>query len=106
MWSIVDRLSDVIILTQDDDYAEKTENIIKGILPEIKRKIWENFWIIPTRKEAIEAWVFALEKWDCLLVAGKWDEHMMITNDWPVDWHDKTIIQNILKWIKENTIVK
>ncbi|MBB1564481.1 UDP-N-acetylmuramoyl-L-alanyl-D-glutamate--2,6-diaminopimelate ligase [Candidatus Gracilibacteria bacterium] len=106
MGSIVDRLSDVIILTQDDDYAEKTENIIKDILPGIKRKVGENFWIIPTRKEAIEAGVFALEKGDCLLVAGKGDEHMMITNDGPIDWHDKTIIQNILKGIKENTIVK
>lgn len=106
MWKVVDRLSDVIILTQDDDYAEKTENIIKEVLPGIKRKEWENFFIIPTRREAIEAWIFALEKWDCLLVAWKWDEHSMITNSWAIKWHDKTVILDILKWIKENEIVK
>ena len=84
MWRIVDRNSDVIILTQDDDYAEKTEKIIKDVLPGIKRKEWENFWIIPTRREAIEAWIFALKKWDCLLVAWRWDEHTMSTNSWEV----------------------
>ena len=106
MWRIVDRNSDVIILTQDDDYAEKTEKIIKDVLPGIKRKEWENFWIIPTRREAIEAWIFALKKWDCLLVAWKWDEHTMITNSWAVPWHDKTVILEILKGIKDNQIIK
>lgn len=106
MWKIVDKLSDVIILTQDDDYAEKTENIIRDILPWIKRKEGENFWIIPTRREAIEAWISALEKWDCLLVAWKWDEHSMITNSWAISWHDKTVILEILKQIEDNKIVK
>lgn len=106
MWRIVDRNSDVIILTQDDDYAEKTEKIIKDVLPGIKRKEWENFWIIPTRREAIEAGIFALKKWDCLLVAWKWDEHTMITNSWAVPWHDKTVILEILKGIKDNQIIK
>jgi UDP-N-acetylmuramyl tripeptide synthase len=32
MGEIVTRLSDVVILTQDDDYTEKTENIIKDVL--------------------------------------------------------------------------
>ena len=106
MWRVVDRNSDVIILTQDDDYAEKTEKIIKDVLPGIKRKEWENFWIIPTRREAIEAGIFALKKWDCLLVAWKWDEHTMITNSWAVPWHDKTVILEILKGIKDNQIIK
>ncbi|RKW22943.1 UDP-N-acetylmuramoyl-L-alanyl-D-glutamate--2,6-diaminopimelate ligase [Candidatus Gracilibacteria bacterium] len=106
MGRIVDRNSDVIILTQDDDYAEKTEKIIKDVLPGIKRKEGENFWIIPTRREAIEAGIFALKKGDCLLVAGKGDEHTMITNSGAVPWHDKTVILEILKGIKDNQIIK
>lgn len=106
MWEVVDKNSDVIILTQDDDYSEKTEKIIADVKPGIKREEWKNFWIIPTRKEAIEAGIFALEKWDCLLVAWKWDEHTMVTNDWPISWHDKTIILDILKWIEQNKIVE
>ncbi|RAL55092.1 hypothetical protein BLD25_04940 [Candidatus Gracilibacteria bacterium GN02-872] len=106
MGRIVDRNSDVIILTQDDDYAEKTEKIIKDVLPGIKRKEGENFWIIPTRREAIEAGIFALKKGDCLLVAGKGDEHTMVTNSGAVPWHDKTVILEILKGIKDNQIIK
>jgi UDP-N-acetylmuramyl tripeptide synthase len=30
---VVSDLSDVVILTQDDDYTEKTEKIIKDVLP-------------------------------------------------------------------------
>lgn len=105
MWRVVDRFSDVVILTQDDDYAEKTENIIKEILPWIKREIWENFWIIPTRREAIEAGIFALKKWDCLLIAWKWDEHTMVTNYWSIEWHDKSVVLDILKNVEKNKIV-
>jgi UDP-N-acetylmuramyl tripeptide synthase len=31
-------MSDIVILTQDDDYSEKIEDIIKDILPGIERK--------------------------------------------------------------------
>jgi UDP-N-acetylmuramyl tripeptide synthase len=35
---VVSDLSDVVILTQDDDYTEKTETIIKDVIPGIERK--------------------------------------------------------------------
>lgn len=105
MWEIVSRLSDVVILTQDDDYSEKSEEIIKDVLPWIERKEWEDFWIIPTRREAIQTAILMAEKNDVILVAWKWDEHVMVTNNWPVEWHDKTVIQEILKWIDDNKII-
>ena len=104
MWEIVSKYSDVVILTQDDDYTEPTEKIIKEVLPWIKRKEWENFFVIPLRREWIEAWIFALKAWDCLLVAWKWDEHSIVTNSWTLPWHDKTVISEILKWIEDNKI--
>ncbi len=106
MWEVVSELSDVVILTQDDDYTEKTENIIKDILPWIERKEWDNFWIIANRKEAIRTALMSAEKWDVVFLAGKWDEHIMITNKGPIQWHDKTIVKEILKWIEDNTLVK
>lgn len=105
MWSIVSKYSDIVILTQDDDYTENTESIIKDVLVWINRKRWEDFFVISTRKEAIELWINFLEKWDCLLIAWKWDEHQMITNSWPIEWHDKTIVENILEWIEDNKII-
>jgi len=105
MWEIVSRLSDVVILTQDDDYTEKTEQIIKDVLPGIERKEWEDFWIIPTRKEAIQTALLCAKPNDVVLIAGKWDEHIMVTNDWYIKWNDKDIIKELLKWIDDNKIV-
>ena len=105
MWEIVSRLSDVVILTQDDDYSEKSEDIIKDVLLWIERKEWEDFWIIPTRKDAIQTALLAAEKNDVVLITWKWDEHVMMTNQWPIDWHDKTVINEILKWIDDNKII-
>lgn len=105
MWEVVSRLSDVVILTQDDDYSEKTENIIRDVLPWIERKQSEDFWVIPTRREAIQTAILMAQKNDVVLVAWKWDEHVLLTNDWPIKWHDKTVIKEILKWIDDNKIV-
>lgn len=105
MWQVVSRISDIVILTQDDDYTEDTNSIIKDVMVGIDRKKWEDYYVISSRKEAIELWISLLSKWDCLLVAGKWDEHKLITNNWPIDWHDKSIITDILKWIDDNKII-
>lgn len=99
MWKIVSDLSDVVILTQDDDYTEKTESIIKDVLPWIERKEWEDFWIIKERKEAIRTAILTGKENDIILIAWKWDEHLLMTNDWPVKWHDKGIVEEILREI-------
>lgn len=106
MWQVVSKLSDVVILTQDDDYSEPTQRIIKDILPGIDRKQWEDFWIISDREEAIRAAILMAKKDDIILLAWKWDEHALITNHWPIEWHEKTLVESILKGIEDNTIVK
>jgi len=106
MWQVVSERSDVVILTQDDDYSEPTSEIIKDVLPWINRREWDDFWIIPDRKNAIRYALVSAEPGDVVLVAGKWDEHAMITNEWPVKWHDKHVIQKIFKEIEDNSIIK
>lgn len=106
MWEIVSRLSDVVILTQDDDYSEKTEAIIKDVLPWIERKEGEDFWIISTRREAIQSALLQANPGDVILIAGKWDEHIMVTNHGNISWHDKTVILEILDGIDKNKIIK
>lgn len=105
MWKIVSENSDIVILTQDDDYSEKTEDIINDVLPWINRKETEDFWVISTRREAIQTALLKAQKWDIVLIAWKWDEHVMITNEWPVKWHDKTIVKEILKSMDDNKII-
>lgn len=105
MWKIVSELSDVVILTQDDDYSEKTEDIINDVKPGIDRKEWEDFWIITDRENAIRTALIMAESWDAVLVAWKWDEHTMITNSWAIIWHDKDVIWKILNEIDDNKII-
>ncbi len=97
MWKIVSELSDVVVLTQDDDYTEKTESIIKDILPWIERKEWDDFWIIKERREAIRTAILTAKENDIILIAWKWDEHLLITNDWPIKWHDREVVEEVLK---------
>lgn len=105
MGRIVSEYSDIVILTQDDDYTEKTEQIIKDVLPWIERKEGDNFWIIADRKEAIRTALVTGKKNDIILIAGKWDEHLLMTNSWPVEWHDKAVVKEILEQIDNNKLV-
>ncbi len=106
MGQIVDQYSDKVILTQDDDYTEDTMQIIKDVLPWINRKQSENFWVIPDRKQAIRTAIVWAEKWDVIVLAWKWDEHILMTNAGPVQYHEKTFVQQVLKEIDNNSLVK
>lgn len=106
MWQVVSKLSDCVILTQDDDYTENTQEIIKDVLPGIDRKQGEDFWIISDRKQAIRTALLMWKKDDIILLAGKWDEHALITNAGPIEWHERTIVEEMLKDIEDNTILK
>lgn len=105
MWEIVSKLSDYVVLTQDDDYTESPQQIVKDILPWIERKEWDNFWIIIDRKSAIRTALLKAEKNDIVLIAWKWDEHVMMTNDWPIAYNDKKVVLEILKEIDDNKLV-
>ncbi len=105
MWETVSKHSHVVILTQDDDYTEDTQEIIKDVLPGIGRKQSEDFWVISDRYEAIRTALITAWKDDIVLIAGKWDEHVMITNQWPKKWHDKTVVKEILKDLDNHKII-
>lgn len=106
MWEVVSRLSDYVILTQDDDYGEPTQDIIKDVLPGIERKEWDNFWIIPDREVAIGTALLQALKDDVVLIAGKWDEHLMMTNLGPIEYNDKQVVLKFLTQMDENKIIK
>ena len=106
MGQIVSIHSDKVILTQDDDYSEDTISIIKDVLPGINRIEWEDFWVIPDREEAIRTALLWAKKGDIILIAWKWDEHIMMTNSWAKLWHDKTKVIEILKSIDDNKIIQ
>ena len=71
MGRVVDILSDVVILTDDDTYTEDSLQIIREVSEGIKRREGENFWIIPSREDAIRTALIMLQAGDVLIVAGK-----------------------------------
>jgi UDP-N-acetylmuramyl tripeptide synthase len=46
-----------------------------------------------------------LEKWDILLLAGKWAETVQITQKWPISWSDRKIVERILMEIESHVMV-
>ncbi len=104
MGRIVDKLSDVIVLTQDDDYTEDPFRIIKEVSAGIKRKEGEGFWVVFSREDAIRTALLAAEPGDVVLVAGKGAETVMVTNSGSVPWSDKAVIRKILEEVDANTI--
>jgi len=105
MWQIVSKLSDEVILCEDDCYTESFESIIKDVIPWIERKEWENFWIIEDRKDAIRTALLKASINDVVLIAWKWDEHVIIRNEWVFEYNDKQAVLEILKEIDDNKIV-
>jgi UDP-N-acetylmuramoyl-L-alanyl-D-glutamate--2,6-diaminopimelate ligase len=71
MGKVVDELSDVVILTDDDTYTEDSLRIIRDVSEGITRHEGEGFWIIPSREDAIRTALIMLRPGDVLIVAGK-----------------------------------
>ncbi len=105
MGRVVDILSDVVILTDDDTYTEDSLQIIREVSEGIKRREGENFWIIPSREDAIRTACIMLKKGDILLVAGKWAETVQVTQKWPIPYNDRRVIEKILMEIEAQVMV-
>ncbi len=71
MGKVVDTMSDVILLTDDDTYTEDSLQIIREVTEGISRREGEGFWIIPSREDAIRTALIMLQTGDVLLIAGK-----------------------------------
>ena len=61
MGKVVDTLSDIVILTDDDTYTEDSLRIIRDVSEGISRREGEGFWIIPSREDAIRTALIMLE---------------------------------------------
>ncbi len=96
MWEIVDKYADIIILTDDDPDKEDRFKIIEQVKKGIKRDIWDNFWILPERKEAVHLAYDIAKEWDIILIAWKWHEEVQLTNHWKIKYSDLQTIKNLV----------
>lgn len=96
MWEIVDKLSDVIILTEDDSMSENTVSIIDDVSKGINRKEWDNFFIQPTREFALKLAIDIARPWDIVVLAGKWHERKLYTNYGAIERNDMDKLKQFL----------
>jgi UDP-N-acetylmuramoyl-L-alanyl-D-glutamate--2,6-diaminopimelate ligase len=105
MWKVVDDLSDIMILTDDDTYTEDSLSIIRDVSEGIARREGEWFWIIPSREDAIRTALIMLQPGDVLIVAGKWAETVQVTQKWAIPYNDRKVIEKILMEIEAQVMV-
>lgn len=96
MGKVVDTMSDIVILTDDDTYTEDSLRIIRDVTGGISRAEGDGFWIIPSREDAIRTALIMLGPGDVLIVAGKWAETVQVTQRWNIEWNDRQVIERIL----------
>lgn len=105
MGSVVDTLSDSIVLTEDDNYTEDQFRIMNEVAKGIKRKEGENFWVVFDREDAIRTALIMAEKNDIVLLAGKGAETSIVRNSGSEPWSDKEVAIRIADEICRNGIV-
>ncbi len=105
MGKVVDDLSDLVILTDDDTYTEDSLRIIRDVSEGITRREGDGFWIIPSREDAIRTACIMLRPGDVLIVAGKGAETVQVTQKWSIKWNDRKVIEAILMEIDAQIMI-
>jgi len=101
MGSIVDKVADYIILTNEDPYGEEPWQIINEVADGLKNKEEnKNFWKIMDRREAIAKALKLARMNDIVVVTGKGAEENMMIGNKKIPWNDKKVIQEELGKIK------
>lgn len=96
MGQVVNENSDYIIVTDDDPYSEDEWSIIDQVSSGIPRKEGHDFWKIPDRREAIRLALTLAKEGDCVVVAGKGCEEVIMLRGKRVPWNDRQVIEGLL----------
>lgn len=106
MGKVADELADVIILTDDDTYTEDSLAIIRDVIVGISRQEGNDFWIIPSRADAIRTALIMLQAGDVLIVAGKGAETVQVTSGGSIPWNDRKVIEDMLAEIDTQMLLE
>lgn len=99
MGEVAGRLTDLVIVTDEEPGNEDSLKIIEAIVPGVLKagkKEGQNFWKIPDRKEAIE---FALSKAkgeDCVIITGIGHQKFRNIQGKQIPWDEEKIIKDFL----------
>ncbi|MDD5463814.1 MAG: UDP-N-acetylmuramoyl-L-alanyl-D-glutamate--2,6-diaminopimelate ligase [Candidatus Moranbacteria bacterium] len=100
MGEVVSKYADVVILTNDEPYHEKPEQIIEEIAVGIKNKTeGQNFWKIIDRREAIKKALEIAQAVDIICITGMGNFETMVVGDKKIPWNDRKVIEEELQKI-------
>ncbi len=97
MGSVVEELSDLAIITNDNPRNEDPQQIFRDILDGVVNK--NKFKVIEDREEAIREAISTASAGDVVLLAGKGHEAYQIIKDKRISFDDRVEAQKILKEI-------
>ncbi|HBI33934.1 MAG TPA: UDP-N-acetylmuramoyl-L-alanyl-D-glutamate--2,6-diaminopimelate ligase [Candidatus Moranbacteria bacterium] len=98
MGEVVSKYADVVILTNDEPYHEKPEQIIEEIAVGIKNKTeGQNFWKIIDRREAIKKALEIAQAVDIICITGMGNFETMVVGDKKIPWNDRKVIEEELR---------
>jgi len=100
MGRVVDRLADIVIVTDDDASTEDRRQIINDILPGIHRAEGETFAILPERRLAIRYACLIAQPWDKILLAGIGHQQVMYTNAGRVERDEEKVLREERQYIQ------
>ncbi|MFA7284572.1 MAG: UDP-N-acetylmuramoyl-L-alanyl-D-glutamate--2,6-diaminopimelate ligase [Candidatus Absconditabacterales bacterium] len=97
MGKIVGRLSDIVIVTEDDSQTEDTATIINDIVAGVGRNEGDNFFVQPIREHALKLAIDLAQPGDLVLCAGKGHERYLLTNYGKITWNDTDKLKEYLE---------
>jgi UDP-N-acetylmuramoyl-L-alanyl-D-glutamate--2,6-diaminopimelate ligase len=59
--------------------------------------MWDDFWIVPERSQAVKLAYDIAKKWDIVLIAGKWHETVQLTNHWKIHYSDIETVKGLIE---------
>lgn len=95
MGKVVQKYSDIAIVTDDDPDTEDSLRIIEDIIKEMDNK--KPMHIIPERHFAMKFTCELANSWDIVVFAGKGHETIQLTNFWKRKWNDTVELMKILR---------
>ena len=96
MGNIAAKLSDYVIITDDNPRYEDGNQIISDIISGIEKN---NYEVIRERKEAIKAGIELLVDNDILMILGKGHENYQIISDIKYHFDDREVVKNLIKFM-------
>lgn len=99
------RLSDIVIITDEEPYTEDPKAIIeavaagvpKGATKEKPKELGEMFFKVPSRMDAIEKAIKMAGSGDVVVITGMGDQSYKVVGTHKVPWSDRDVVQAILR---------